>query len=223
MTQPFENKNTEIVLGLSKYKTYKYSFLNKVIQYDAFITAINYSSFALAKQPYMGIGRNLAYRKHTFLNSTILEKTKRIASGDDDLLINEIANEKNTQVCLDSNAITISEPKKNWRAYFIQKTRHFSTPGSYKLRDKIILTINYLSYFATSILIVITIIDLNILYLILIIIFKKIGDEILLSKFLKILNYKNLLWYSIILEIFLIGLQPIIYLTSILTLNKKWK
>ncbi len=223
MVKPFENIKTEIVLGVSHYKTYKGSFLNKIIQYDSFITAINYCSLCLAKQPYMGIGRNLAYRKQVFENSSILDKTKNIASGDDDLLINEISNKLNTVVCIKTNAITISEPKRTWKNYFIQKKRHFSTPNLYKKKDKIILTLYYFSSFSISFMLIISIVEKNYFSFLSLLTYKIISNKILLSKFCKILQYNHLLWYSPILEIFLIGLHPIIYINNILTPNKRWK
>ncbi|MCS7074410.1 MAG: glycosyltransferase, partial [Bacteroidia bacterium] len=62
----FRKPNTQILLGISPYFEYP-TFLNSVIQYETFNTAIQYIGFASAGLPYMGVGRNLAYQKTLFL------------------------------------------------------------------------------------------------------------------------------------------------------------
>ena len=58
-------KKKSIVLGYASCKQSKGLF-NKIVQYDNLRTAINYIGLALCGQPYMGDGRNLAYRKDLF-------------------------------------------------------------------------------------------------------------------------------------------------------------
>ena len=53
---------SDIVLGYGGYKKKK-GLLNKFIRFDTFNVAQQYLSFALAGQTYMGVGRNLAYKK----------------------------------------------------------------------------------------------------------------------------------------------------------------
>ena len=64
MTSHFNN--TDIILGYGSYKKRK-GLLNKIIRFDTFNIAQQYFSFALAGQTYMGVGRNLAYKKSLFL------------------------------------------------------------------------------------------------------------------------------------------------------------
>ena len=59
------NDQTEIVLGYSPYHKKK-SILNKLIRWETFHTAIQYLSYALWGIPYMGVGRNLSYKKKLF-------------------------------------------------------------------------------------------------------------------------------------------------------------
>jgi glycosyltransferase involved in cell wall biosynthesis len=223
MTIEFKNETTEIVLGISHYKTYKNSLINKIVQYDGFITAINYISFSLSKKTYMGIGRNVAYLKSSFLKSNKLKETSNIASGDDDLLINDIANKKNTFVCLKEESLTISEPEKTWKGFFQQKKRHYSTPIYYKKDDQLRLSLNYLSYLLYNTSIIFSIINKNFIVLFIFVVIKLITNKILLQKFAEKIQYSHILWYSSVLEIILIGLQPILYISNILKPNKKWK
>ena len=60
------------VLGYGAYEKVKGSFLNKIIRFDALLNATQYFSWAKIGRPYMGIGRNLAYKKDEFFKVIIL-------------------------------------------------------------------------------------------------------------------------------------------------------
>ena len=136
----------KIALGYGPYVTYP-NLLNRFIRFETIYTAIQYFSFAIAGTPYMGVGRNLAYRKELFENVGGFEKHKHIASGDDDLFIREVANRENVNIVLEKEAFVYSEPKTTWREFYKQKTRHLSTAGSYRLRHKILLGLLSFSHF----------------------------------------------------------------------------
>ncbi len=124
-------EGTEIVLGYGAYHKRK-GWLNKIIRFETFHTAIQYLSYALAGIPYMGVGRNLAYRKEVFFRHKGFSAHNHIPSGDDDLFINRVANRDNTALVLDKEAFTLSIPKKKWGDWWKQKQRHFSTAKYYK-------------------------------------------------------------------------------------------
>jgi len=132
--------NKEIVLGYAPYRKHP-GFLNKFIRYETFITAQHYFSFALAGIPYMGVGRNLAYRKQIFFDHNIYPKHSQLLSGDDDLLINAAANKRNTAVQLSPSSFMFSEAKQTWDEYWHQKKRHVSTGRYYKWHHKLLLTL----------------------------------------------------------------------------------
>ncbi|RYG03968.1 MAG: glycosyltransferase, partial [Chitinophagaceae bacterium] len=58
----------DVVLGYGAYLK-KPGILNKLIRFETFHTAIQYLSYAIAGNPYMGVGRNLSYKKGLFLNN----------------------------------------------------------------------------------------------------------------------------------------------------------
>ena len=70
--------------------------VNLVSRYDAFFIALQYFGMSLAGHPYMGTGRNLAYRKELFFENKGFASHYELASGDDDLFINEVARKANT-------------------------------------------------------------------------------------------------------------------------------
>lgn len=137
---------TEIVLGFSPYEKKK-GWLNKLIRFDTVLIALQYFTMALAGMPYMGVGRNIAYRKSLFERTGGFEKHKSLASGDDDLFVQQAATATNTKICLDQDSFMFSEPKNSWKAYFIQKARHLTTGKTYKIHHQFILAMFLMSLF----------------------------------------------------------------------------
>ncbi|HEY8968106.1 MAG TPA: glycosyl transferase family 2, partial [Puia sp.] len=132
------NNGIEVVLGYSSYKKAP-GALNKIIRFDTFHTAIQYLSYALAGIPYMGVGRNLSYKKDIFFKNKGFSAINHIPGGDDDLFINKVATKENTAIVVDPDTFTMSEPKKTFSDWFRQKTRHYSTARYYRPRHKFLL------------------------------------------------------------------------------------
>lgn len=144
MAAKFSSKK-RIVLGVGAYLKAK-GFTNKLIRFDTCSIATQYLSFAKAGIPYMGVGRNLAYKNELYDSVRGFKSHYHIPSGDDDLFVNEVANKENTTICLDEKAITLSEPCKTFRDWRIQKRRHLTTGKHYKSGHKILLAIFPISY-----------------------------------------------------------------------------
>ena len=145
MQETFD-ENTEIVLGYGAYHKKK-GFLNKIIRWETFHTALQYFSYALAGKPYMGVGRNLSYKKTIFYRHKGFSAHNNIPSGDDDLFINMAATKTNTKINIDKDAFTLSEPPKTWAAWIRQKNRHYSTGKFYKPLHKFLLGVYTFSHF----------------------------------------------------------------------------
>ncbi len=130
------SSQTSIVLGYSPYEKSS-GLLNSFIRYETLLTAIQFLGMALIGKPYMGVGRNLAYRKELFLTHKGFNSHLGIVGGDDDLFVNETCNKQNVAVCIGAPSIVYSKPKLTWGDYFIQKIRHMAVGKRYKLSDKI--------------------------------------------------------------------------------------
>jgi cellulose synthase/poly-beta-1,6-N-acetylglucosamine synthase-like glycosyltransferase len=128
----------KIVLGFGGFEK-KQGLFNKLYRYESVHIAMQYFSYALAGIPYMGVGRNLAYNKELFFKTKGFIKHRHVASGDDDLLVNEVSNRSNTTIELRKEAHTVSQPIENLSAWILQKRRHLSTGSYYKLGSKLIL------------------------------------------------------------------------------------
>ncbi len=138
--------NTEIVLGYGAY--YKRNgMLNKLIRFETFHSALQYLSFALAGQPYMGVGRNLSYKREVFFRNKGFSAINQIPGGDDDLFINKVANKQNTSIVIEPDAHTISEPKITWEEWRAQKNRHYTTAKYYRSVHKFLLGLYSITQF----------------------------------------------------------------------------
>jgi glycosyltransferase involved in cell wall biosynthesis len=152
--------DVEIVLGYGAYHKQP-GLLNKLIRFETFHTAIQYLSYAIAGTPYMGVGRNLSYKKNIFLRNKGFSSINQIPSGDDDLFINQVANSSNTAISIDPDTFTLSDSKKTWSEWLSQKYRHYTTSKYYQPKHKILLGLYSLSLFLLYPLLAISLIFFN--------------------------------------------------------------
>lgn len=144
MASKYRKEDTELVFGYSPYAA-SMSPLNAIIRYEAFYTMWQYMSFALAGVPYMGVGRNMSYKKSTFLGNKGFAKNLHVPFGDDDLLVQEIANSGNVQIAVKPESHIISYPSKGVGQWLKQKRRHLSAGKHYKGKFKVLLGLLWLS------------------------------------------------------------------------------
>jgi len=138
--------SVEIVLGYGAYHK-KSGTLNKLVRFETFHTAMQYLSYALAGIPYMGVGRNLSYKKDIFIRNKGFSSINHIPSGDDDLFINKVATKGNTAIVIDPDAITRSIPQTTWSGWLKQKKRHYTTAKFYKRKHKFLLGLYFVTQF----------------------------------------------------------------------------
>jgi glycosyltransferase involved in cell wall biosynthesis len=134
MSSAFEEK-TQFVLGFSPYRKSK-GFLNLFIRFESLLTAMQYYSFALLRNPYMGVGRNLAYRKSFFLAGKGFNEFMNVTGGDDDLYVNKHANSINTSLVLNKAATIHTFAEESWGDFIRQKKRHLSVGRLYKFKHR---------------------------------------------------------------------------------------
>lgn len=146
---------TELVLGYSPYRRLG-GFLNTFIRFETFFTALNYLSFALAGSPYMGVGRNLAYKKSLFFSGKGFASHMHIPSGDDDLFVNQNATAGNTAIQIHPDAHVYTEPKTTISAYLRQKIRHMGAGKLYKSGHKMLLVVQAASAMLFYVLLVVS-------------------------------------------------------------------
>jgi poly-beta-1,6-N-acetyl-D-glucosamine synthase len=132
----------EIVLGFSPYRKKK-GFLNRFIRFETLITAQFYFSMALMRNPFMGVGRNLAYRKDVFFRHKGFASHQHIFSGDDDLFVNEAATPGNVAIEIDPASFVYTDAKNTFGSWSSQKVRHLSAGKYYKPKHQVLLGVYY--------------------------------------------------------------------------------
>lgn len=129
---------TKIVLAHAPFEK-QAGFLNKLIRYENFMTALQYFGFAKTGLPYMGVGRNLSFKKELLQNFSGFDKNKNLPTGDDDLLVNATATGKNTELCIDKDAFMYSKPQTTFSDWLNQKRRHLRSGFKYKPHHVLLL------------------------------------------------------------------------------------
>ena len=132
-----------IVLGYGAYEKISNSFLNKIIRFETLLTATQYFSWAKMGFPYMGVGRNMAYKKEEFFNVNGFIDHMQIRTGDDELFINQASKGKNTTIAFTPESFSISKAKTTFSEFFLQKRRQIATANYFKTVDQLRLGIFY--------------------------------------------------------------------------------
>jgi len=138
------SEDHKIVLGYGGYERRK-GLLNTLIRYETTFTAIQYLSYAIKGNPYMGVGRNLAYEKALFFDNKGFAGHYHLLSGDDDLFVNQNATGLNCAVEFSPESHTLSLPETTFRAWIKQKKRHLSAGSHYKPGSRIRLASEWIS------------------------------------------------------------------------------
>jgi glycosyltransferase involved in cell wall biosynthesis len=223
MSSHFSNSKS-IVLGYGAYQKIKGSLLNKLIRFETLMTATQYFSYAKMGQPYMAVGRNLAYRKELFFEASGFMNHINLKSGDDDLFVNQIASEKNTAICFSKESFTESIPEKKFRTWINQKRRHISTAKHYKFRHKALLALFYVSQLLFWVLTAILIITLTFFKIVLaLVLIRFIVQFLSLGLASKKLDEADLIPILPILEVFLISMQFFIFIKNLISKPSHWK
>lgn len=136
----------EIVLGYSPFVK-RAGLVNVYARFENFVTAVFYFAFALAGNAFMGVGRNLAYRKEVFFRHKGFASHQHIMSGDDDLFVNEAATKHNVAIEVDPESFVLTPAKETYEKWARQKSRHMTTGKYYKTKHKQALGIYYASLF----------------------------------------------------------------------------
>jgi glycosyltransferase involved in cell wall biosynthesis len=213
--------DTEIVLGYGPYHKTK-GILNKLIRWETFTTAMQYLSYALAGKPYMGVGRNLSYKKTIFFRHKGFTAHNNIASGDDDLFIKTAATATNTKINIDADTFTLSEPAKSWSQWLKQKRRHYSTAKYYKGIHKFLLGLYSFSQFLFYPLFVTSMLFYGWQFALIVFGIRFIVQSIVYYFCMKQLNEKDLYPWFLFLDIWMFFYYIIFSLALVRRPGRKW-
>lgn len=222
MQQGF-SEGKEIVLGISPFIKTK-GFLNAFSRFETFFTALQYLSFAIKKNTYMGVGRNLAYTKTLFFKGKGFAAHMHLQSGDDDLFVNQNATKDNVSVCLHPDSFVMTPSKETWSDYFRQKIRHLGDGKEYKKAHQISLSLISISALCYYIVLALSFV----FQLPYIVSFGFLGARFLMLGLfyfysMRKLGTRDLFLFYFIFDIIYLLVIPFWALISFFTKEKKWK
>jgi len=134
-----------IVLGIGLYYQ-QHTLASHLTHYETLYTAYQYIGAAQVGFPYMGVGRNMAYRKSMFVDQEGLSKFKDCLSGDDDLFVNQFGKPPHVAIMTTPASITYSLPKHTFSTWITQKFRHVSASYNYTPASKFLLGLFHISH-----------------------------------------------------------------------------
>ena len=124
------NRGKDIVLGACQLEIDK-SFFKKYILFDNLFSGIKYTSMALANKPYMGIGRNMAFRKNLFFDNKGFSSILNMEDGEDNIFVNKIATKENTAIALSPESMVVSNVVDGISTWRNIKTKYLTTRKHY--------------------------------------------------------------------------------------------
>jgi cellulose synthase/poly-beta-1,6-N-acetylglucosamine synthase-like glycosyltransferase len=214
---------TEVVAGYGAY-IYQKGFLNALIRTETILTALQYFAFAILGLPYMGVGRNLSYKKTTFFSGGGFQGHYDTISGDDDLFVQNVANKKNTKISLLPESITLSKAETSFIDWLKQKKRHLSAGFKYRIFIKLLLVLEPLSKAVFISAIILTLIFTETLLLPILLYLFRLGFlYVLTNTFSKRIEGKSISFFIPIFDVLLPILIFVLILTNIFFKKPEWK
>jgi hypothetical protein len=198
--------------------------LNLLIRFDTTRIAMNYLGFARVGMPYMGVGRNMGYRKSLFFNQKGFISHYRVQSGDDDLFVNKASSGKNTRIEIQADAHTLSLPKTSLNQWIRQKRRHLMTGGFYKFSHKFVLGLfagTQFLYWALAILLLVLWYQPYIVFGL--IALRLFSQLFITKKAMSKLSEKGFLLLVPFFELFLLLVSPLLAIANIFNKPVKWR
>jgi biofilm PGA synthesis N-glycosyltransferase PgaC len=222
MMQQFSTE-TEIVLGYGAFEKQK-GFLNKLIRFDNFMVALQYLSFALAGKTYMGVGRNLAYKKSLFFKMKGFASHYHIEAGDDDLFVNEAATKHNSKIEISVNSHTISRVKKTFNEWLLQKRKRGSTFKQYNPASKrLLILLRLTQYIFVGTFIALLVMQFEPILILSLFMLRICVQIFIFNKSMTLLNEKDLVLLAPIMELILLIVHPISIVSGMFIGKNKWE
>lgn len=138
-------KETEVVLGYSPYRR-RGGLSAHLVRLDNLLIAIHYLSFALSGRAFMGVGRNMAFKKELFFHVKGYVSHYDILAGHDDLFVNQVSNSRNTAIEISPASWTVADAETGFSDWLKQKRAQLSTGKRYRKEHKRLLLTYQLSW-----------------------------------------------------------------------------
>lgn len=122
----------EVVLGFNHLDIPPKTALRGFMLYDNLIFQLKFLSMAILRHPFMGNGKNLAYRKELFFKNKGFSPVLNWEGGEDDLYVNRIAPRKKTGVVVSKESITETDLVQHFHDWRSLKSGYLHSKKYYK-------------------------------------------------------------------------------------------
>jgi cellulose synthase/poly-beta-1,6-N-acetylglucosamine synthase-like glycosyltransferase len=222
MTSPMTT-DSDIVLGFGGYGKGG-GIAGFLMRFENFFIALQYLSFSLAGLTYMGVGRNLAYKRSLFFKQKGFVDHYNVASGDDDLFINKAARKRKVAIVVHRESQTESRPMPTLRKWFIQKRRHLSSSGRYRFIHKFLLSISFVSQLILFVLLTLLIsLKIFVVFTLILFVLRFLSQVIIFNLAGKRLGLKKIFVLSFLSEIFLLLWYLILGISNLIRKPVRWR
>ncbi|WP_428742715.1 glycosyltransferase [Tenacibaculum sp.] len=221
ITSYFSQEKT-IVIGYQKLKRRKKSFSNLLIRFDHLLNAIQAFSYAKFGAPYKATNHNLAYTKEEFFKVNGYINHLTLFMGEGDLFLKDAATDQNTIVATTPNSFVCSTKHLSFKEWFSQQKKDSILFSLYKPKHKFLLNFFKLTKFLVYILAVFMTF-LNWKIVLPLILSYYLMQYIVMGKLATKLHERNTVLLLPLLEICLVLLQIIIFISNQISKPKHWK
>jgi hypothetical protein len=197
--------------------------VNAMARVDAFSIGVQFLAFAIMGRPYMGVGRNMAYRKSLFLSAGGFHSHQHMLSGDDDIFVQGTASARNTAIVCEPNAQTVSESKTTFIELFVQKRRHVTTGFRYKKSILAILGLVQVNNILFYCMLMVSVVEGAFIWAgLLLALIRFYSQYLVLKKAARKLGEMDLLLLSLILELPLLIFNLLAAISNIIYKTRRW-
>jgi glycosyltransferase involved in cell wall biosynthesis len=127
---------TDLVLSYSRYDGV-HGFWKQAMVYDNLFQAMRFLGMAACGVPYMGSGRNMAYRKELFFRQKGFASHLNLHSGEDDLFVSDVATKRNTRIEVSAEAVMNVVDRHPASAWMNTRMNQMDTAPFYRWKAKV--------------------------------------------------------------------------------------
>lgn len=217
-------RGKEIVLGYHRTESHPERYLSGFIRFGNLVTAMRYLSFALAGRPFMGLNKNLAYRRSLFYRIQGFTSHYRISDGEDDLFVNRASTSRNVAIAISPESQVKCALPPSFSSWVRHRKRYLRTRRYYRAGDVFFLGLyssSYVLFLASFAYLVIT---QCLLYpVVSLFILRLFSQLFVFKKTMNRLGERKLLLLSPVNEVLLMILDGMIRISLVFDKKDKWK
>ncbi len=210
-----------VVLGHSRITPQSKSWTNKLFRFQNTLQTLHVFSWTLMGKPFMGSGRNLAYKKEEFFNVNGFIDHMSLPYGEDVLFVNQIAQSKNTTICDAPMGFTSTEVNNRFKSWTAAVAHQNKLLSLLSLGDQ--LKIRFFNFTQIALLISATILfafQMEWMIVLSILLFRYVIVWIYMSKAFKKFNEKDIRYWFPALEIIHTFTQSIVFISHLFSPKK---